>query len=44
MNGYHDHHQAMQLVRDHQNRLQRNAGRSRLFREAKRLRTSRRTP
>jgi hypothetical protein len=44
MNGFHDPHQALQLVRDHQNRLQRDAGRSRLFREAKRLRTYRRTP
>lgn len=44
MNGYVEPHVALQLVRDYQDRLQRDAGRSRLYREAKRLRAYQRNP
>jgi hypothetical protein len=44
MNGYNIPHFAKELIQERQNRMQREAGRSRLFREAKRMRTYRRTP
>lgn len=44
MNGFNHPQESLRLVHEHQNRLRRDAGRSRLYREAKRLRAYQRTP
>ena len=44
MNGYSAPHFARELVSDRHRRMQHEAGRSRLYREAKRMRSYRRTP
>jgi len=44
MNGYSAPHFAYELVNERHKRMQRDAGRSRLYREAKRMRAYRRTP
>ena len=44
MNGYNTPHFARELINDRQQRMLRDAGRSRLYREVKRMRAYRRTP
>jgi len=44
MHGFVNHNITALLVREHQDRLRREAGRARLYREHKRLRLHRRSP